>query len=283
MVKEILLALLITCCSAEIIYAQDLKTPDPDTISLQSGNLKLSALLWLPVGPGPFATIIFTHGSYADADTTHDPTKDASVLGPLFASKGYIYFALFRRGVGLSKHQGINSADLMEKAFRQNGQKGRNAVQLQQLETDQFQDMIAGLVYLRKRSDVDLHRMAIVGHSFGGSLALLVAEHESYLKAVIVFSGAGYSWNLSPTLRARLINAVRNINSSVLLIHAQNDYSTIPGYTLDSVLNRLHKKHELKIYPKFGNSANQAHNIIFLGTRIWEADVFEFLKAHVRG
>src|ERR1700682_1327746 len=111
MVKGILLALIITCCSAEIIYAQDFTIPD--TISLQSSNLTLRALLWLPVGQGPFATVIFTLGSYPDSDTIHDPIKDASVLGPLFARKGYIYLALFRRGVGLSKYQGLNSADLM--------------------------------------------------------------------------------------------------------------------------------------------------------------------------
>jgi len=280
MVKGILLALIITCCSAEIVHAQNFTIPD--TISLQSSNLTLRALLWLPVGQGPFAAVIFTLGSYPDSDTIHDPIKDASVLGPLFARKGYIYLALFRRGVGLSKYQGLNSADLMEKAFKQNGQEGRNAVQLQQLETDQLQDMIAGLSYLRKRRDVDLRRMAIIGHSFGGSLTLLVAEHEPYLKAVIVFSGAGYSWNFSPSLRNRLITAVKNINAPIMFIHAQNDYSTTPGYALDSVLNRLNKQHELKIYPKFGNSANQAHNIIFLGTPIWEEDVFKFLDENLR-
>ena len=280
MVKGILLALIITCCSAEVIHAQNFTIPD--TISLQSGNLTLRALLWLPDGHGPFPTVIFCHGSYTTDDTTHEPIIEASALGPLFARKGYIYLALFRRGVGLSKYQGLNSADLMEKAFNQNGQEGRNAAQLQQLETDQLQDMIAGLAYLRKRRDVDLHRMAIIGHSFGGSLTLLVAEHEPYLKAAIVFSGAGYSWNLSPSLRTRLISAVKNINAPIMFIHAQNDYSTTPGYALDSVLNRLNKQHELKIYPKFGNSANQAHNIIFLSPQTWEADVFGFLKDNLR-
>ena len=271
-----LFVLIIACCSFEVNHAQDFRVPD--TISLHSGILTLKALLWRPIGQGPFATVIFTLGSYPDSDTTHDPIKDASVLGPLFASKGYIYFALFRRGSGLSKGQGLNSADLMENAYKQKGQEGRNAVQLQQLETDQLQDMIAGVAYLKKRPDVDLQRMAIIGHSFGGSLTLLVAEHEPCFKVVIVFSEAGYSWNLSPLLRIRLISAVNNIKAPIMIIHAQNDYSTTPGYALDSVMNHLNKPHELKIYSKFGNSANQAHNLIFLGTPIWEPDVFAFLK-----
>jgi len=280
MAKRILFILIVACCSFKINHAQVLEPPD--TISFQSGKLTLKALLWRPVGEGPFATIIFTLGSYSKSDTAHSPVKEASVLGSLFARRGYIFFALFRRGVGLSMDQGLNSADMIEKAFKQNGQEGRNEAQLQQLETDQLQDMISGIVYLRKRTDVDLQRMAIIGHSFGGSLALLVAEHEPFLKAVVVFSGAGYSWNLSPRLRIRLIDAVKNIKAPILFIHAQNDYSTTPGYELDSILNGLNKPHELKIYSKFGNTADEGHNMIFRSTNTWEEDVFKFLKDNLR-
>jgi dienelactone hydrolase len=120
--------------------------------------------------------------------------------------------------------------------------------------------------------------MGIVGHSFGGSLALLVAEHDPRLKAVIVFSGGGYSWNLSPKLRARLIIAVRNISAPIMIIHDQNDYSTTPGYALDSVLNKLNKPHILKIYPKFGETQQEGHNMIFKSIATWEPDVFKFLN-----
>src|ERR1700722_12329378 len=145
MAKRILFILIVACCSFKINHAQVLEPPD--TISFQSGKLTLKALLWRPVGVGPFATIFFTLGSYSKSDTAHSPVKDASVLGSLFARKGYIFFALFRRGVGLSMDQGLNSADMIEKAFKQNGQEGRNEAQLQQLETDQLQDMISGIVY----------------------------------------------------------------------------------------------------------------------------------------
>ena len=165
----------------------------------------------------------------------------------------------------------------MEIAFRKEGQAKRNEVQLQQLETTQMQDIMAGITYLRRRPDTDTSRMGILGHSFGGSLALLVAAHEPRVKAVVVFSPAGYSWNLSPQLRSKLISAVKNIHAPILIIHAQNDYSTLSGQSLDSVLNQLHKPHLLKIYPRFGNSAGEAHNIIFLNSKIWEGDVFKFL------
>ena len=267
-------------CAFGYMHAQNLTYPD--SVSVQSGKLTLKALLWRPFGQGPFPTLIFTLGSYAGSDTTNDPVKDASGLGPLFAKRGYIFLVFFRRGVGLSKGEGLNSADLMENAFKLNGQEGRNEVQLQQLETDQLQDMLAGLAYLRKRPDVNIQRMAILGHSFGGSLTLLVAEHEPELKAVVIFAGAGYSWNLSPALRSRLISAVKSITSPVMIIHAQNDYSITPGYALDSVMNGLNKPHELKIYPRFGNSSNEGHNIIFRNIESWQADVFEFLNENLK-
>ena len=281
MTRGVTIILIIAFCSAELIYAQDLK--GPETVFVKSGNLTLKGLLWRPIGKGPFSTVIFCHGSYATDDTTHEPINEASTLGPLFAGRGYIYFVLFRRGVGLSKGQGLNSADLMEKAFIQNGQGGRNQVQLEQLETSQRQDMYAGISYLKSRPDTDKHRLALIGHSFGSSLALLVAENDTVLKAVIIFSGSVRNWNLSPLLRSRLLRAVKNITAPIMIIHAQNDYSTTPGNELDSVLNQHHKPHLLIIYPQFGNSANQGHNIIFLSPQIWQADVFKFLEENLRG
>jgi carboxymethylenebutenolidase len=279
MLRGIVIIFISALCSFGRISAQDLK--NPDTVSVKSGSLTLKALLWRPVGKGPFATIIFCHGSYSSNDTTHDPIKEASILGPLFAGRGYIYFALFRRGVGLSKGEGMNGEDLMVSAFKKNGQRGRNDVQLKQLETVQMQDMMAGITYLKKIPDSDTTRMAILGHSFGGSLALIIAERWPGLKAVVVFSPSGYSWNFSPSLRSKLILAVKNTRSPIMIIQVQNDYSTNPGYSLDSVLNQLHKKHILEIYPAFGNSANEGHNAIFLNSKIWEADVFKFLEENL--
>lgn len=73
---------------------------------------------------------------------------------------------------------------------------------------------------------VDAHDVGVIGHSFGGSLTLPMAERKPDLWAVVIFSGAGYRWDRSPELRARLLTAVENIAMAVLLIHASNDYSS---------------------------------------------------------
>jgi dienelactone hydrolase len=240
----------------------------------------LKGLLWKPSRSGRFPTIIFCHGSYGGSDTIHDAVEQCALLGPVFAKDGYNFFVLFRRGVGLSLGQGENTAVLMNNAYKEKGQEGRNIVQLRQLQSDQLDDMIAGLQVLRARKDVDTNNMAVMGHSFGGSLALLLAEHETNLKCVVVFSAAGYSWNLSPELRKRLLLAAVRIIPPVMIVHARNDYSINGGEAIDSA--RQGKAHLLKIYPDFGGTADKAHNFIFLGTEVWEADVLHFLHSNMK-
>jgi carboxymethylenebutenolidase len=262
------------------LHGQDFLSPD--TVTIQSGKLELKALLWRPMGSGPFPTIIYCHGSYATDDTRYDPVQQVSVMGEVFAKNGYVFLGLFRRGTGLSKDQGENEADQMAKAFKERGQEERNKVQLQQLQTDQLMFMISGLGYLRQNKEVDTNRIAVLGHSFGGSLAMLVAEYASQVKAAVIAGAAGNSWNLSPPLRTRLFTAAKNITAPVMIIHAQNDYSTNPGYALDSIMNQLHKPHLLKIYPPFGKTGSEGHNFMFLSTSTWQVDVFEFLRKSLK-
>jgi len=143
MIKEIKIVIILVCFLVKQIHGQDFQSPD--TVSVLSGKLILKGLLWRPEGHGPFPTIIFCHGSYGGSDTIHDADQQISLLGPVFARRGYIYLGLLRRGTGLSSGQGVNSTELMDRAFKGEGQEGRNEVQLQQLQTDQLQDMISGL------------------------------------------------------------------------------------------------------------------------------------------
>ncbi|MFI5187863.1 MAG: alpha/beta hydrolase family protein [Chitinophagales bacterium] len=280
MFKKKIIALILVSCSINCVHSQDLA--GPDTVSVLSGKLVLKGLIWFPASTGKFPAIIFCHGSYEDSDTAHDPLRETSLLGHVFASKGYIFFVLFRRGVALSGREGVNSTVLMNNALKEKGQEARNRVQLQQLEGDQLKDMISGIRFLEKTKGVDKNRMAIMGHSFGASLSLLVAEHRQNVKAVVAFSPGGYSWDHSFQLRVRLIAAAKNISAPVMIIHARNDYSINPGRVLDSMMNQNKKSHELKIYPDSGKSPDEGHNLIFKNINTWKTDVFEFLDKTLR-
>jgi dipeptidyl aminopeptidase/acylaminoacyl peptidase len=170
----------------------------------------------------------------------------------------------------------------MARALAAHGQEGRNRVQLQLLETEELDEAIAGLAFLRALPEVDPHRIAVAGHSFGGSLTLLLAAHDTTLRAAVVFSGAAYSWGLSPGLRARLLAAVSHTTAPVFFIHTANDYSVASGQALAAEMQRLGKPHRLKIYPAVGRTAKEGHNFVFRGVATWEPDVFAFLDERLR-
>ena len=50
-----------------------------------------------------------------------------------------------------------------------------------------------------------------------------------------------------------------------MLIQAANDYSIAPSQELADELRRLHKSYVLKIYPPVGRTADDGHNVLYLG------------------
>lgn len=256
----------------------------PDTVMVPSGALQLRGLLWRPPGDGPFPAVLFNHGSghATAASSGRGERRHSAVIGPLFARHGYVLLYLFRRGDGLSAGQGIPSGDLMDRALAAHGQEGRNRLQLELLETDEMSDVRAALSFLRTLREVDPRRIAAAGHSFGGSLTLLAAERDSSLRAIVVFGAAGYSWDRSPALRARLLQAVSRATVPVFLIHAANDYSVTPGKALGAAMGRLGKPHRVAIYPPTGRTREEGHDFVYLAVPVWESDVFTFLDGYTR-
>jgi dienelactone hydrolase len=256
----------------------------PETVIVHNGSVTLHALLWRPLGRGPFPAVLLNHGSGRTREELQrlgPYEKQADLLGPVFARHGYVFLFLFRRGVGLSADQGPNAVDLMNSEFAVHGQEARNTLQLELLENREMNYALSVLAYLRTLPEVDAHNVVLVGHSFGGSLTLLMAEREPNLRAVVIFSCAGYSWDRSAQLRARLLTAMTHIQMPVFFIHAANDYSLAPGRALDTRLQQLGKPHLLKIYPPIGKTADDGHAFPILGVSIWEPDVFAFLDEHL--
>src|SRR5450755_966594 len=198
----------------------------PETVVVHNGSVTLHAMLWRPQGRGPFPAILLNHGSGRSPEQLQrlgPYERNAEILGPVFARHGYVFLYLFRHGVGPSSDQGANAFDLMNKESAEHGPDARNTLQLRLLENRDMDDALSGLKFLRALPYVDARNIALVGHSFGGSLTVLLAEREPNLRAVVVFSGAGYSFDRSPALRARLLTAIDRIAAPVFFIHAEND------------------------------------------------------------
>jgi len=286
MIKQYVLlvsAAVVTCPFSTVAVGQP--AAGPKTVVVHDGPVTLHGLLWRPAGTGPFPAILLNHGSGRSREELQrlGPYEgQAETLGPVFARHGYVFLFLFRQGVGLSSDQGTSAVDLMNSEFARHGQDARNALQLRLLRTRELSAAKAGLAVLRGLPDVNARKVAIVAHSFGGSLTILQAEKERGLRALVIFSGAGYSWDRSPELRGRLLDAITRVRVPVFFIHAANDYSLNPGKELDARLEQLGKPHRLKIYPPIGRTPDDGHAFPLLGVSIWEPDVFEFLDQHMR-
>jgi len=278
MIRVLLLTILIL---AMVICVEGQTGISSDTVVVHSGKLQLRALLWRPQGKGPFPAILFNHGRGLKPQT-EGRVEGINALGRVFASHGYVFMGLFRRGEGLSADQGVFIGNLLELERAAKGDEAAKRLQLRLLESDHLTDALAGLAFLRKLSEVDRRRVAVAGHSFGGSLAMLVAERDRSVRAVANFAGAAGIWEDSGELRERLVAAVDQITAPVLFVYTENDFSSAPGKVLAAEMTRRSKVNSLKLFPPFGRTAAEGHGFVYLGIANWEQDVFSFLDKHVK-
>jgi carboxymethylenebutenolidase len=265
--------------------AQSTPSMVPRTIEFPSGKLRLKGYLWEPAGTGPFPVVLFNHGSggaAADQTAGMPITQAATVLAPFFLKRGYAFFFPFRRGHGPSASQAPFMQDVLHREEQAKGKEARQHLQFVLLTTEQLDDVMAALAFLKTLPGIDSHRIALAGHSFGGQLTLLAAERDKTVRAAVTFAAAAGSWEQSTELRERLIRAARNTNAAIMLTHAENDYSTTAGIGLAAELKRLQKQYVLMIYPPVGLTADDGHNMLYENIPAWEADVFEFLDQRLR-
>ena len=269
---------------SSIVMGQPSQFVAPQTVEISSGALRLKAFLWTPPGSGPFPAVLFNHGS-GGPDAAHTAgfpiTEAAEKLGPLFVKHGYSFLFLFRRGQGLSGDQAPFMQNVLQREEASKGKEARQHLQFILLTTEQLDDVIAALSFLKTVPRVDAKRIAVVGHSFGGQLTLLAIERNDTIHAAITFAAAADSWGRSPELREPLLTAVRQATAPIMLIQAENDYSTVAGRALSAELNRMHKPHLLEIYPTVGQTPDDGHNAVYLAIPMWEPDVFRFLDEYV--
>lgn len=248
-----------------------------ELVSFPSGNLTLHGVLYKPEGTGPFPAVVYNHGSAPGMLSS----EAFEVLGPVFASRGWVFFGPYRRGQGLSASAGPFIGDQIAAAQKKGGVRAGAAAMVRLLETDHLNDQLAALAWLRKQGFVWPDRIAVAGNSFGGVEAVLGAETGSYC-ATIDSAGGAQSWALAPELQVRMTRAVRNSRAPVLFFQAENDYDLSPSRTLSVAMKEAGKVFEMKIYPAYGTTVEDGHSFGYFGSAVWADDVFRFLEQHCR-
>jgi dipeptidyl aminopeptidase/acylaminoacyl peptidase len=254
-----------------------LASPAAGVVTFSNGNLTLHGVIYKPEGRGPFRAVLYNHGSAPGMLSQ----QAFDQLGPLFAKEGWVFFAPWRRGQGLSADAGPYIEDEIRAAWKQNGVNAAANTMLRLLETDHLKDQLAGLEWLRKQKFVRSDQIAVMGNSFGGIETVLGAEKAPYCAAVDA-SGGAESWALAPQLQAAMIRAVSNSKSPIFFFQAENDYDLRPSKILAEAMRQHGKTAEVKIYPAFGKGAREGHSFAYLGSSTWANDVFDFLNRYCK-
>jgi carboxymethylenebutenolidase len=246
-----------------------------DVVTFPSGSLTLHGMIFRPDGKGPFPAVVYNHGSYKD------PTEAFEALGPVFASRGWVFFAPYRRGQGLSAAAGPFIGDEIAAARKTGGLPAAAATMVRLLKTDHLDDQMAAVAWLKTQSFIASNRIAVAGSSFGGIETVLGAERGTYCAAVDS-SGGAESWALAPQLQDLMTHAVRNSRAPIFFFQAANDYDLSPSRDLSAAMKEAGKTYEAKMYPAFGTSAQEGHSFGYFGSSVRAKDVFKFLDKHCR-
>jgi carboxymethylenebutenolidase len=223
-------------------------------VTYANGALTLVGYIYKPNGPGPFPTVVWNHGS--EPNPGGGPQYDS--VAAIFVPAGYAVVAPMRRGH--SDSQGKYIQDTIRATNQRSGEAAAERLMVELMGSEQLSDQLAGLAYAKTLAFVDTNKLVVAGCSYGGIETLLAAERGAGFKAAMPISPAALSWRGHQVLQNRLIEAVRRIQTPVLLIQPPKDASLEPARVLGTEAKRLGKKSfTAKVYPPTMPDDQQVH------------------------
>ncbi|MFY9804382.1 MAG: prolyl oligopeptidase family serine peptidase [Candidatus Acidiferrales bacterium] len=233
--------------------SSELVMPQAITFTAKDG-LETHAEIFLPreTTSGPHPAILFFHGGPQlqmmlgfNTDTREHNWMYA--FNQYLVAKGYIVLSVNYRG---SSGYGLD--------YREADNRGPGG-------GSELNDVLGAITYLRARKDVDSHRLAILGDSYGGFVADLgLARASDSLAAGVVYAGI-YNWStfLSSVgepiegdeanrraLESSPVATIDQWHSPVLLVQADDDHD-VPHQTAELIedLRSRHIDHDVIMIP----------------------------------
>jgi uncharacterized protein len=153
------------------VRAVSARNPTDADVIVPANGFHIAGTLTTPPGVGRLrhpAVVLVGGSGPIDRDETVAGIPIFGQLAGSLAERGFIVLRYDKRGVGQSG--------------------GRTeTVTL----TDYADDLIAATRWLARRDDVDSRRLAIVGHSEGGAIAMLAAAREKKIAALVLVASIG--------------------------------------------------------------------------------------------
>jgi uncharacterized protein len=135
----------------------------------KAAGVVLSGVLTLPQSPGRFPAVLLIAGSgRADRDEQILGHKPFLLIADYLTRQGIAVLRVDKRGVGKS------TGDFTTATTR-----------------DFADDVLAGFEYLKTRSDIDVQKIGLIGHSEGGLIAPMVAVDSKDVAFIILLAAPG--------------------------------------------------------------------------------------------
>ena len=149
--------------SAVLSREERVTHPGDEDVFIPASGFNLGATISRPKEPGVRlpAVVLVAGTGRQDRDEVVFGIPILGQLAGTLADAGFLVVRYDKRGVGLSGGR-VESATLEDYAG----------------------DVISVVNWLRNRKDVDQDRIAVVGHSEGGAVAMLAADRQSRIKAI---------------------------------------------------------------------------------------------------
>jgi len=258
--------------------ARDLVTPQLVTVKAADG-LEVPCQIFLPRGAKAGdnrPAVVFTHGGPIRQMLLGwhymEFYSEAYGINQYFAGRGYVVISInYRSGIGYGR------------SFREAPNCGMEGAA-------EYQDVLAGVVYLRTRPEVDPARIGAWGLSYGGLLtAMALARNSDIFKVGVDMAGvhdwSQMRWGRLDEARRKIaresspVASVATWTSPVLFIHGDDDRNVAFQQTTDLV-QRLRTKGDVPI--ELMIAPDEPHEFLLHANRMEAYErTFEFIDRHI--
>ncbi|MGB8771484.1 MAG: dienelactone hydrolase family protein [Candidatus Korobacteraceae bacterium] len=214
--------------SSSCLFAMPAFATESRNVSYKSGDETVNAVMYTPLGKGPFPALVVIHEWWGLNDWVKE---QASKL----ADQGYVTLA-----IDLYRGKVATTADEAHEIMRGVPEDRAN------------RDLLAASSYLRSQKDVDPKRVGSIGWCMGGGYSLDLAMSDPRLKAAVI------NYGHLATDEA----ALKKINAAILGIFGGQDrgISVADVNKFEAQLKALGKTVEIHVFPDAGHAFENPNN-----------------------
>ncbi len=214
--------------SSICLFAMTAFATESRNVSYKSGDETVNAVMYTPLGKGPFPALVVIHEWWGLNDWVKE---QASKL----ADQGYVTLA-----IDLYRGKVATTADEAHEIMRGVPEDRAN------------RDLLAASSYLRSQKDVDPKRVGSIGWCMGGGYSLDLAMSDPRLKAAVI------NYGHLATDEA----ALKKINAAILGIFGGQDrgISVADVNKFEAQLKALGKTVEIHVFPDAGHAFENPNN-----------------------